>query len=100
MFQTTELTSSFKKVISKTIDIFDDGYSGLVWIKECTNAMKTVDIKITLDNYSSQTVLAEKRVNCDDRLPFSIPRKSLGSIFEIFISSDDKRKGSVTGQIL
>lgn len=99
-FQTAELGSTYKNVFSKIIDVFDDGYSGIVWIKECTNAMKTVNIKISLDNYSNVTILSEKIINCGEVVPFSIPTKSLGNIFEIYISSNDKRKGSITGLIL
>lgn len=83
----------------KIIDIFDDGFEGFLFIKECTNKMFAVNVKIVIDNYLTKTVLVEKKALCGDKIPFSIPRKSLGNIFEIYFSTDFKIKGSVTGWI-
>jgi hypothetical protein len=99
LISTKVLTGSDKLVFSKIIDLFDDGFVGVFLVKECTDNMNQVNVKMIIDKYSSVNVIVSETVKCGASVPFTLPRKSLGYEFQIYVSTTDQKKGSLIGYI-
>jgi hypothetical protein len=95
VFFTLPLTSSPTLVFAKTIDSSDDGESFGVDVGAFSGLMKTANITMCLKSGITVTTLSSELIINFKSFYFTIPKNSIGQLFEVYALTNDPNPGSM-----